>query len=91
MIEIKRQIAEIEEKEVDTIEAEDKLKEAKIHWQDIIQNGKKHRDDKLLDLYNTKIEGEDKEIIKRRNKTLKKLKKNEYRRWMLKYLTENVG
>ena len=53
-------------------------------------NGQKYRNNELLDLYNIKIDRNDKRIIKRRNRTLKKIKKNKYQRWTLKYLTKNV-
>ena len=45
-----------------------------------MQNGKKYREDELLDLYNTKIDGEDEKLIQRRIEILQKIKKNEYRK-----------
>ena len=59
--------------------------------QEVVKNRIKYKEDELLDLYNAKIEGKDPKIIQQRNKLLKKIKKNEYRMWTLKYLIENVG
>jgi hypothetical protein len=48
--------------------------------QEVVKNRIKYEEDELLDLYNAKIESEDPKTIQRRNKLLKKIKKNEYRR-----------
>jgi len=90
VIEVKRQIAEIEPREVTINEAKEMLQNTKENWEDIIKNRKKYREDELLDLYQIKIDGEDERSTKRRTKTLQKLKKNKYKKWTLKYLMENV-
>ena len=55
------------------------------------QNSQKYREDELMDLYSTRLEGDDPKVIQKRQKVMKKLRKSEYRRWSLKHLTENVG
>ena len=77
--------------EVTITEDKEMIKQAQKQWQDIVANGKKYKEDKLLDLQNIKIEGDDDRTIKRRIRTLRKIKKNEYRRYTLKYLTKNTG
>ena len=44
-----------------------------------------------MDKYSITIEGEDKKAMKQRKKAIKKLQKAEYRRWIMKYITNNVG
>ena len=53
------------------------LQNAKENWEDIVKNGKKYREDELLDLYQIKIDGEDEKSTKRRTKTLKKTQKDQ--------------
>ena len=48
------------------------------------------REDKLLDLYDQTLEGESTQLMKKRKRMIAKLWKEEYRRWLLKYLINNV-
>ena len=47
--------------------------------QDIKNNSKEKREEKLLDKYSITIEGRDKKVIKHRKRTIKKLQKVENR------------
>ena len=62
-IESKRLIAQIEESQVNLEEALQKLKEEEENRNEIKINGKKHRENELLNLYDIRIDGEDPKII----------------------------
>ena len=57
----------------------------------IEDNGKELRGKELLDKYSIAIEGEDEKTMKHRKEVIKKLQKAEHRRWLIKYITNNVG
>ena len=51
---------------------------ANAEQKSIVKKGVEIRNEELLDLYNQSIEGDSPKIINKRNKAIKKIKKNKY-------------
>ena len=73
------------------LEAKEKRDKAKVKWEEVVQKGKELREKELLDMCDQVIEGDNDKARKARKKQATKLKKAEYRKWSLRYLTDAVG